>query len=270
MWQALMARLLTEPVRETRAGPTHSAFGVVMSFDLQAGFPAVTTKKLYFDSVANELAGFLRAETDASRMGSQIWIDDARRWHAQEGSKSLHPDDMGNVYGVQWRQWRYGKRVFDQLANVVKTIKRDPTDRRMIVTAWNPGELDVMCLPPCHYAFQFYVHVEKRELSCMVHMRSVDCFLGLPFDIAEYALLTHIVGMQTGYTPNSLIMTLGDTHIYCNHKAAIDTVLARTPYQSPRLVLDPSASIDNFYGSMAELADYSCFPAVAAPLNVGQ
>jgi thymidylate synthase len=258
--------------RESRAGPARGLFSYQMTFELQWGFPAVTVKELNFSAVAAELAGFLRGETDAAKMGTKIWLADAKRWHDTPGSASKGPTDMGKIYGAIWRDFG----GVDQLQEVVDRIKTNPTDRRLLVSAWNPPEMHLGCLPPCHYAFQFYV--TNGTLSCMAHMRSVDCFLGLPFDIASYALLVNIVGNDTGLRPGRLTMTLGDTHIYVNHFDQVKTILEgregkrgiRTPYPPPKLLLDPAASINNFTADMAALVDYKFWPAVRAPLNVGQ
>lgn len=242
----------------SRAGDTISSFGHQMKFDL-SNFPAVTIKKLYFNSVAAELAGFLRAETDASKMGSKIWEKDAERWSGGT--------DMGRVYGSQWRQWKGPQGRIDQLRQVVETIKWNPNNRRLLVTAWNPGETHLMCLPPCHYAFQFYVI--HGTLSCLFVQRSVDMVLGLPFDIASYALLTHIIANECNLAVGELTAQLGNCHVYVNHTEAVDELLSRVPMCPPHLKLDPEATIDNFRPKMAVLQDYIYHPPVAAPLNVG-
>jgi thymidylate synthase len=259
-YQELLLKILTHGNRrETRAGPTISIFSEMLKFELRHGFPAVTCKYLPFKSVAGELAGFLRMEEDASKMGSGIWLADAERWG---GPGNKH---MGRSYGHMWRDWN-GTR--DQLANVVDKIKHTPTDRRLVVTAWNPSEVPTMILPPCHYAFQFYV--DDSRLSCMFHMRSVDCVLGLPFDIASYALLTHIIAQQCKLGVGKLTATLGDTHIYTNHIKVVETkILPRVPLEPPKLGLDSYATIDNFTADMAKLENYSHWGPVKATLNVG-
>lgn len=255
--------------RQTRAGPTSSLFGKFLEFDLAAGFPAITVRKLYFESCANELAGFLRAEEDAANMGSSIWLADAERWHRTPGSMSRHPTDMGRVYGSQMRNWWSSGTAqdVDQLANVVTLIRANSTDRRLLVSMWNPGELDFMCLPPCHYAFQFFI--ENNKLSCMFHMRSVDIVLGLPFDIAYYALLTHIVAQMCKLDVGWLKCSLGDTHIYENHVDAVAVMLEREPLALPTLDLYDSATIDNFTVDMATLVGYVHHEGIKAKLNVG-
>lgn len=245
--------------RETRAGLALSLFNKQLSFSMQNGFPAVTIKKLYFESCVNELASFLRAETDASKMGSGIWLKDAERWSGGT--------DMGRVYGSQMREWRGPQGDIDQLRNVVDSIRDDPTSRRHLVSMWNPGELHLMCLPPCHYAFQFYVQGAVLDLA--FHMRSVDVILGLPFDIAYYALLLHIVAQECKLVPGRLHANLGDTHIYTNHVAAANVMLRREPLDPPTLLLDPTARIDNFVPEMAQLKNYKHHDPVKAELNVG-
>jgi thymidylate synthase len=242
---------------QTRNGETASLFGAALRFDLRLGFPAVTIKQLYFRSVANELAGFLRAETDASKMGSGIWLKNAEDW---SGST-----DMGKVYGYMWRRWNDS---LDQLAACRDSLRDNPSSRRHVVTAWDPSRLDEGCLPPCHYAFQFYVNQTTNRLSCMAHMRSVDCVLGMPFDIASYALLTHIMANELGYAPGDLLMTFGDTHIYTGHQDAVAAMLNRNPMEAPKLVLDPKATIDNFTGDMAALEKYRHHQPVEAELYV--
>jgi thymidylate synthase len=265
-WHDLMTRIINEgEIRHTRRGETLAVFGTFIEFPLYETFPAVTTKKLYFNSVAAELAGFLRAEDDAQKMGSKIWEADAQRWHKQDPENSFHEYDMGRVYGVQWRQWDHW---IDQLADVVNGLQEKPYERYHLVTAWNPSDRHFMCLEPCHYAFQFFRHgAELEYLSCIFHMRSVDVFLGLPFDIASYALLTSIVANQLGLIPYRLKASLGDTHLYLNHMAMVRIALAREPLPEPRLLLDPKATIDNFTPGMATLVEYDHWPALLVELN---
>ena len=250
-------------LRDTRAGPTLAAFGHLLTWDINWYFPAITTKELNFSAVAAELAGFLRGETDAAKMGTKIWLKDAERWHSTPGSASTSPTDLGRIYGWYWRNWGG-----DQLRQVVDRIKTDPNDRRLLISCWNPAEQHLGCLPPCHYAFQFYV--ENGVLSCIAHMRSVDLFLGLPFDIASYALLTYIVAQECKLKVGQLKMTLGDSHIYANHIEQVKLLLKRSPRQGPQLSLDAAASIDNFTADMASLTNYKPYPPIKAPLNVGE
>ena len=243
----------------SRAGEVISYFGMQIEFDLGWTFPATTIKKLYFESVANELAGFLRCETDASKMGSGIWLKDAERWSGGT--------DMGRIYGSQWRDWQGPQGAIDQLQEVITTIKDDSTNRRLIVSAWNPGELHLMCLPPCHYAMQFNVH--EGRLNCIWVQRSVDMFLGLPFDIASYALLTHIIANETNLRPGKLIGQLGDCHIYTNHMPQVEEILKRSIFPGPMLRIDNDTTINNFTADKVEIVDYRHHGPVQAELNVG-
>lgn len=258
--------------RNDRTGTgTLAIFGTYLEFDLREGFPAVTTKKLAFKSVAAELAGFLEGTTSAKRMrelGTKIWDANANAGYWQSNKYCNGPDDMGRVYGAQWRSWtNFYDWNIDQLAAAVKLITNDPTSRRIMVSAWNPGEQKQMCLPPCHYAFQFYVS-NDGHLDILVHMRSVDMFLGMPFDIASYALLLHIVANQTNKVPRMLKMTFGDTHIYKNHQNQVLEQLSRIPFELPMLDLDTTATIDNFHPSMAELIDYEYHASIKADMSI--
>jgi thymidylate synthase len=244
---------------------TRAIFGGGLSFDLANGFPAVTTKQLYFKSVAAELAGFLEGTTSVSRMrelGTKIWDANTAADHWQNNPKCQGPDDMGRIYGVQWRNFG----GVDQLRNVVDQLIKDPSDRRMIVSAWNPPELDSMCLPPCHIFYQFNV-IDDR-LNCLFYMRSLDIFLGAPFDIASYALLTHIVAQQVDLVPGVVSMMVGDAHIYEDHFAQVEEQLSRPMYDLPKLYLSEEASIDNFHPDMAQLVDYKYHPAIKAEMAV--
>lgn len=250
-------------------------FGEVLRFDLQSGFPAVTCKELKFKSVAAELAGFLKGHQYAFQMeeeGTKIWNANAEAFYQSGKSPSSDPAYLGPIYGAQWRNWQPNLNdedpPIDQLRLVVDEIKSNPTSRRLLVTAWNPGELHLMCLPPCHTQFQFFVDTYCGELSCKFDMRSVDVFLGMPFDIASYALLTHIVANETGLRVGELIGTFGDTHIYKNHLEQVRLMLMREPLPLPQLSLDESATIDNFNASMATLQDYEHHPAIPAPMAV--
>jgi len=271
-YQELLDDVLTlGHLRNTRSGPVFSVFDRRLEFYMAEGFPAVTTKKLQFESVAAELAGFLQAERRASKMGSSIWEADARRWYNTPGSNSMGPDDLGEVYGVQWREawnWRDEEPV-DQLQAVVDLLKTDPHSRRLFVSAWIPGELDYMCLPPCHTHFQFYVNKDSH-LDLKFYMRSVDCFLGLPFNIAGYGLLLHIIAAQTSFRPGRLVADLGDCHIYSNHVRQVDELLSREPLPLPILRMNPDTTIDNFTPESVHLVRYKHHPAIKAPLNVGE
>lgn len=255
-------------VREDRTNTgTLSVFGQQLSFNLGDGFPAVTTKKLQFNSVAAELAGFLEGTQSAARMrelGTTIWDANANASKWQENPNCCGLDDMGPIYGAQWRNW--GNRI-DQLSEIVQRLQENPVDRRLVVSAWNPGELDSMCLPPCHIMFQFYVR-EKMFLDCVYYIRSVDMFLGCPFDIASYALLTHIVAQQVDLAPGHLTQFSGDTHIYLNHVTAVKEQLSRSPGHLPTLNLWDGATIDNFTPDMARLDNYEHAAAIAAKMAV--
>ncbi len=270
-YQQLASHVLSfgdERMDRTGVG-TYALFHQTLKFELSAGFPAVTVKSLAFGLVKKELAWFLSGDRSIESMQA----DECRIWDGNVNAETWQNNplcdaekDAGRVYGVQWRAWRGPRDVVDQLRDVVDRIKSNPADRRLVVTAWNPGELDEMCLPPCHMFFQFFVR--NGQLDCAVYMRSVDVMLGLPFDIASYALLTHIVAAETGLTPGRLYFTLGDTHIYNNHREAAKTMIVRSPRQAPQLELDPHVTIDNFTWDMARLLDYNPHEAIAVELNV--
>lgn len=247
--------------RRDRTGTgTLSLFGHQLRFDLEQGFPAVTTKRLYFKTMAHELIWFLRGEDDISYLREHnvgIWDE----WASPEGK-------LGPVYGVQWRSWPTpdGGHI-DQLARVIEEIRERPWSRRMLVSAWNVAQLDEMALAPCHVLFQFYV--ADGKLSCQLYQRSADLFLGVPFNIASYALLTHMVAQVTGLRPGTFVHTFGDAHIYSNHLEQVDLQLSREPLPLPRLHLDPSVrSIDDFRIEHIRLEGYEHHPAIAAPVAV--
>lgn len=249
---------------------TLALFHQTLKFDLHHGFPAVTTKKLAFKTCMSELAWMLKGERDITPMvedGCGIWNDNVSADIWQDNKFCEGPTDAGRIYGVQWRGWVSNEGLVDQLRTVVEKIKSNPGDRRLIVTAWNPGEMDEMCLPPCHMFFQFFVR-DGKFLDCAVYMRSVDVILGLPFDIASYAMLLTIVANETGYTPSRLYWTLGDTHIYNNHIDAARTILERAPYQAPQIRYDGDISIDNFEWFNVKLENYKHHDSVKAELNV--
>jgi thymidylate synthase len=239
---------------------TLSVFGYQMRFDLAGGFPAVTTKRLHFKSIVHELLWFIRGETNVrplQREGVTIWDE----WADQDG-------ELGPVYGAQWRRWRTAKgNAVDQLTGVVEEIKRNPDSRRLMVNAWNVGELDQMALPPCHVLFQFYV--AEGRLSCQMYQRSADVFLGVPFNIASYALLTSMVAHVTGLKPGEFVHTLGDAHIYLNHLDQVNLQLSREPLPLPALRLNPAVtSLFDFTDADIEVAGYQSHPAIAAPIAV--
>jgi thymidylate synthase len=239
---------------------TRSVFGWQMRFDLADGFPLVTTKKLHTRSIVHELLWFLRGGTNVHPLNAEkvtIWDE----WADADG-------DLGPVYGKQWRAWDDGQGgVIDQVAQVIAEIRRNPDSRRLVVSAWNVADLPRMRLQPCHALFQFYV-VEGR-LSCQLYQRSGDVFLGVPFNIASYALLTHMVAQVTGLEPGEFVHTLGDAHLYLNHLEQARTQLERTPRPLPRLVLDPAVTdIDGFEYRHVAIEGYDPWPAIRAPVAV--
>lgn len=258
----LLQDILDNGVRkEDRTGTgTISVFGRQMRIDLQQGFPLLTTKKLHTKSIIHELLWFLSGSTNIRYLqdnGVTIWDE----WADENG-------DLGRVYGAQWRTWLGPDgRVVDQIAGVIEQIRRNPDSRRHLVSAWNPAEVDGMALPPCHYAFQFYV--ANGRLSCMFQMRSVDTFLGLPFNLASYALLTHMVAQQCGLEPGELIWTGGDVHIYLNHLEQVQLQLSREPYPLPKLVIKrkPDSIFDYRYEDF-EFEGYQFHPGIKAPIAV--
>ena len=249
----------TEKRDRTGTG-TRSVFGWQMRFDLDSGFPAITTKKLHFKSIVHELLWFLRGETNVrslQKSGVTIWDE----WADANG-------DLGPVYGAQWRSWRTadGRRI-DQIERLLEELRSTPHSRRLVVSAWNAGELEKMALQPCHVLFQ--VAVQGDRLSLQIYQRSADVFLGLPFNIASYALLTCMLARATGYRPGDLVHTLGDAHLYINHFDQAKMQLTRTPYPAPRLWLNPEVQdLFAFRYEDIEIRDYRCHPAIKAPVAV--
>ena len=256
----LMAHVRSHGVRkDDRTGTgTLSVFGHQMRFDLAQGFPLVTTKKLHLRSIIYELLWFIRGETNVKYLRDNrvtIWDE----WADAKG-------DLGPVYGAQWRSWpaRDGSTI-DQLAGAVKGIKSSPDSRRLIVSAWNPADLDRMALAPCHCLFQFYV--ADGKLSCQLYQRSADIFIGVPFNIASYALLTHMVAAVTGLNVGEFIHTLGDAHLYLNHREQADEQLKRKPLPLPRLVIKRDVqAIDDFRFEDFEIVNYQSHAHIAAPV----
>ncbi|GIP59407.1 thymidylate synthase [Paenibacillus sp. FSL W8-0186] len=248
-------------VKEDRTGTgTLSVFGRQLRFDLSQGFPLVTTKRIHLKSVIHELLWFLKGDTNIAYLkenGVRIWDE----WADENG-------DLGPVYGSQWRSWEApdGRKI-DQIANVIEAIKNNPDSRRHLVSAWNVAEVDNMKLPPCHFVFQFYV--ADGKLSCMLTMRSVDTFLGLPFNIASYALLTHMVAQQCGLEVGEFVWSGGDVHIYSNHLEQVKTQLTREPYELPQLVIKrkPDSIFDYVYEDF-EFVGYQHHPAIKATVAV--
>ncbi len=236
---------------------TRSVFGRQMRFDLNKGFPLMTTKKMHLKSIIYELLWFLKGDTNVKYLqehGVRIWNE----WADENG-------DLGPVYGSQWRNWN-GEGI-DQIAEVIEKLKKTPNDRRMIVSAWNVGKIAQMHLPPCHMMFQFYV--ANNKLSCMLYQRSCDMFLGVPFNIASYALLTMMVAQVCGYELGEFIHTLGDTHIYHNHFEQVREQLSRTPYELPQMRINPEVKdINDFKYEDFELLNYKSYEAIKGQVAV--
>ena len=247
--------------KDDRTGTgTLSVFGYQMRFDLARGFPLVTTKKCHLKSIIHELLWFLAGDTNTRYLndhGVTIWDE----WADDSG-------DLGHIYGYQWRSWPApdGSHI-DQISRVLEQIRTTPDSRRIIVSAWNVGELDNMALPPCHAFFQFYV--ADGRLSCQLYQRSADIFLGVPFNIASYALLTMMVAQVCRLLPGEFVHTLGDAHLYLNHLKQADDQLTRQPFPLPKMVLNPDAgSLFDFRYEDFQLLDYQCHPHIKAPVAV--
>lgn len=247
--------------RDDRTGTgTRSIFGHQMRFDLSAGFPVLTTKKLHLKSIIHELLWFLKGDTNIAYLkanGVSIWDE----WADENG-------DLGPVYGAQWRSWPAPDgTTIDQIANVVRQIETNPSSRRHIVSAWNPAEVDNMALPPCHCLFQFYV--ADGKLSCQLYQRSADIFLGVPFNIASYALLTMMVAQVTGLKPGDFVHTLGDAHLYKNHFDQAHLQLSREPKPLPVMRINPDVTdLFAFTYEDFKLEGYDPHPAISAPIAV--
>src|SRR5262245_19414850 len=258
----LMQRILRDGVeKHDRTGTgTLSVFGHQMRFDLAEGFPLLTTKKVHLKSVIYELLWFLAGDTNVKYLndhGVTIWDE----WAGEDG-------ELGPVYGRQWRSWPASDgRAIDQIANVVEMIRRNPDSRRLIVTAWNPAEIDEMALPPCHCLFQFYV--AEGKLSCQLYQRSADVFLGVPFNIASYALLTMMIAQVTRLAPGDFVHTFGDVHLYLNHLEQARLQLSRSPRALPRIRIDPAVTdLFAFRYEDFVLEDYDPHPRIRAEVAV--
>jgi thymidylate synthase len=238
---------------------TLSVFGRQMRFDLARGFPLLTTKKLHVKSIVLELIWFLSGSTNVrwlQERGCTIWDE----WADADG-------ELGPIYGKQWRSWATpGGKTIDQVADVVRSIRENPDGRRHIVTAWNPADVDDMALPPCHCLFQFYV--ADGRLSCQLYQRSADVFLGVPFNIASYALLTHMMAQVTGLRPGEFVHTLGDAHLYLNHIDQARRQLGREPYPSPTLTLAERPDLFSFETEDIRIEAYMAHPAIRAPIAI--
>jgi len=295
-WHKILRRVLEHgEERPDRTGVgTLSVFGAQVVFDNSTSFPAFTTKKLFFESVKAELSAFLHGFDTLDQfhsVGCSIWDGNGTADYWTSRGDKQAAGWLGRIYGVQWRRWRsylplpHGDglkealsgnapafKITDQLKGLVHDLSADPFGRRHLVTAWNPGELDQMCLPPCHVLFQCYVRqglMNDLYLDLRVDMRSVDLFLGLPFDVAGYALLQRLLAKETLMSPGRLVFQLGDAHIYRNHLDQVRTVLAREPFDPPQLRFDEEeTSPFNFKPHHASLVDYAHHPAVKAPMNV--
>ena len=236
---------------------TYSLFGKQLRFDLSKGFPAVTTKRLFFKGVAVELLWFLKGGTNTDYLhtnGVHIWDE----WADNEGN-------LGPIYGYQWRNWNGDGK--DQLAEVIEAIKTNPESRRLVVNAWNVGQLNEMAIVPCHVMFQFYV--SDGKLSCHMYQRSADVFLGVPFNIASYALLTHLVARECGLEVGDYVHSFGDVHIYLNHLDQVDVQLSREPKELPNLRLNPEKMrVDDFELADIKLEGYEFWPKITAPIAV--
>jgi thymidylate synthase len=284
---ALKEILETGDHRPDRTGVgTTGIFGMQLRFDLTKGFPAVTTKKLAWKAVVSELLWFIEGSNDELRLREilhgdrdskkeTIWTANALSpyWIKQNLKRAI--GDVGRIYGMQWRRWRKPvvriNRVvlqnLDQLLNLIEGIKEDPYSRRHILTAWNPGELDLMALPPCHILSQFYVN--NGRLSCHMYQRSADMFLGVPFNIASYALFTHMIAQVCNLEVGDLIISIGDAHIYDNHVEQVKEQLSRKPFPSPELQLNPAITVITHFGMEdVELVGYESHEAIKAPMAV--
>ena len=275
---ALRNVLETGTNKKDRTGTgTRAIFGMQMRYNMEDGFPAITTKKLAWKSVVSELLWFIEGSGDERRLAEimhgtkdnekkTIWTANASADYWKP--KSKYPGDLGRVYGVQWRHWKNpeGKET-DQLKNAIELIKKNPTSRRIIVNAWNPGEIEQMALPPCHTFFQFFVADDK--LSLQMYQRSCDMFLGVPFNIASYSLLLHMIAQVTNLKPGEFVHTLGDAHIYQNHFDQVKEQLTREPLSLPQLKLNPNVkNIDDFKMEDIELINYEHHPSIKAPMAV--
>jgi thymidylate synthase len=281
-----------EQIDRTGVG-TRSVFGRQIRFDLRDSFPLITTKRVPWKPVVGELLWFIEGSSDERRLceitfGTRdpekktIWSANAE-YTTGSKFKPNFPGDLGRIYGVQWRTWTHypvegsfgDVKIIDQLANIITKIKTNPSDRRMVLTAFNVGEMDEMALPPCHMFAQFHTNQTRRELDCLVYIRSNDLFLGLPFNIASYALLTCMIAQVTGYSPGDLIVTIGDAHIYLNHLDQVKEQLSRTPFAPPTLLLNGDITDINKFTlgyesgkSDIAIVNYKSHDSIKAPMAV--
>ena len=268
----LLKKIMDEGIdRPDRTGVgSRAIFGQSMRFNMKDGFPAMTTKKLAFETMKAELIWFLSGSSDnkiLQQMGCHIWDGNANADYWKP--KAKFEGDLGRVYGVQWRSWKspYNDIPIDQITTAIEQLKKNPQDRRIIVTAWNPAELDMMALPPCHMFFHFFS--VQGKLSLLMYQRSCDTFLGVPFNIASYALLLNMVAQVTGLEPWEFVHILGDTHIYLNHFEQVKEQMAREPYPLPKLWMNPEIkNIFDFKMEDIKLIDYKYHPTIKAPMAV--
>lgn len=263
-------------VDRTKVG-TKSIFGAQIRVDLSKGFPAITTKKLAWKAVVSELLWFIEGSGDEFRLREilhghknkkTIWTDNATASYWVNKKLQRHPGDLGRVYGVQWRSWRASEQTYDQLANLIANIKTDPYSRRHVITAWNPGEIELMAIPPCHVMAQFYVS-NDNELSCHMYQRSADMFLGVPFNIASYALFTSLIASVCELSVGHLIISFGDAHIYDNHVCQVKQQLTRTPLPLPALKINRDVKdITGFKMTDIKLVGYQSHEPIKAPMAV--
>lgn len=258
----LLKKIMDEGVvKGDRTGVgTKSIFGHQMRFNLSEGFPLLTTKKLHLKSIIYELLWFIKGDTNIKYLndhGVSIWDE----WADENG-------ELGPVYGAQWRRWKTADgREIDQFSELMEQLKNNPNSRRLIISAWNVGEIEKMALPPCHSLFQFYV--AEGRLSCQLYQRSADTFLGVPFNIASYALLTMMIAKVLGLQPGDFVHTLGDTHIYLNHFEQVKEQLDRTPRSLPKMIIEgDQKSIFDFKYEDFKLVDYNPYPSIKAPIAV--
>lgn len=280
-WQDILKEVLENgEKRNDRTGcGTLALFGRMLEFDNENSFPAVTLKKLAFKSMAAELACFLQGKTKLSEfheLGCKIWDGNGKADYWIKNPNNTEPgNSLGRIYSAQWRNWKSINeekenleiKHIDQLQVLVSKLKSEPHGRRHLVINYNPGELDQACLPACHYAFQVYIR-NDTYIDLLVQMRSVDLFLGLPFDVASYALLQRLLAKEVGLKSGKLKFMLGDTHIYLNHIEQVKTILERTSYEAPQVWIDENASLFNFHPDQAKLISYKSFPTLSAPMAV--
>ncbi len=258
----LMQHILDHGIdKKDRTGTgTRSVFGYQMRFDLEAGFPLLTTKKLHLRSILHELIWFLKGDTNIRYLNEnrvRIWDE----WADEDG-------ELGPVYGAQWRSWKSGDgRSIDQISELIQTIQENPNSRRLIVNAWNVAQIDQMALPPCHVLFQFYV--AEGKLSCQLYQRSADVFLGVPFNIASYALLTMMIAQVCQLQPGEFVHTFGDAHLYKDHIEQAKLQISRTPYPLPKMRINPDVkNIFEFQYADFELTEYQAHPHIKANISV--